>query len=162
MSSGKPLSSPCRTMRPGGLIGVGFLFFRRWTTHSSGAVGFFLLSLPFRLSPSLRSLHCSCSRLVLSRLCFPYLHISGMKLRGRDFTRKHTVLKPLQLIETKEKKREWNLPVETFIPTSPKARRLYPVHSFGEGVASWLEAVIILGFLCHSVPAWLWGCVKNE
>lgn len=151
-----PLSSPCRTMRPGRQIGVGFLFFRRWNAQLS-CCSFFSYSLP-----SLRSLHCSCSRLVLSRLCFPYLHISGMKLRGRDFTRKHTVLKPLQLIETKEKKREWNLPVETFIPTSPKARRLYPVHSFGEGVASWLEAVIILGFLCHSVPAWLWGCVKNE
>lgn len=136
MSSGKPLSSPCRTMRPGGLIGVGFLFFRRWTTHSSGAVGFFLLSLPFRLSPSLRSLHCSCSRLVLSRLCVSYVRIPGMKLRARDFTRKHKVLNPLQLIEMGGKTRvefaSWN------IPTLPKARRLSRCIILGGGrVLTW-------------------------
>lgn len=139
-----PLSSPCRTMRPGRQIGVGFLFFRRWNAQLS-CCSFFSYSLP-----SLRSLHCSCSRLVLSRLCVSYVRIPGMKLRARDFTRKHKVLKPLQLIEMGEK-REWNLPVETF----QRCRRRvdYPGVLFWEGVACWLEPVIIPGFLCQLVPA---------
>lgn len=125
-----PLSSPCRTMRPGRQIGVGFLFFRRWNAQLS-CCSFFSYSLP-----SLRSLHCSCSRLVLSRLCVSYVRIPGMKLRARDFTRKHKVLKPLQLIEMGGKTRvefaSWN------IPTLPKARRLSRCIILGGGrVLTW-------------------------